>query len=139
MYPRKHVVDEYIKSTLLPELNGLTGKIISCAIEVHRNLGPGLLESIYEASLCHEFELRNIAYERQLSIPVVYKGYKSGDFRIDLIVEKKVILELKSVSRLEPVFEAQLLSYLKLMNRKVGLLINLNVPILKDCIKRIIL
>ncbi|HEY4745502.1 MAG TPA: GxxExxY protein [Desulfuromonadaceae bacterium] len=117
----------------------LTEKIIGCAIEVHRNLGPGLLESVYERALCHEFNERGMHYECQKIIPIDYKGTNLGEFRLDLLVEEKIIVELKAVERDEPVFKAQLLSYLKLTGKQLGLLINFNVPLLKDGITRVIL
>ncbi len=121
-------------------INNLTGQIIGAAIEVHRELGPGLLESIYEECLCYEFSLRNIQHIRQQSIPVNYKGAKLNcEYRIDILVEDTVILELKSVNDLQPIYEAQLLTYLKLTSLKVGLLINFNVPVLKQGIKRLML
>jgi GxxExxY protein len=92
------------------DLNKITERIIGCAIEVHRYLGPGLLESIYESAICIEFNEENLSYERQKILPVKYKYHKIGEFRIDLVVENKVVVELKSVERFDPVFEAQLLS-----------------------------
>jgi GxxExxY protein len=121
-------------------INDLTGQIIGAAIEVHKALGPGLLESVYEECLSHELGLRRIRYERQYPIPVKYKGVQLDcGYRIDLLVENLVILELKSLDSLEPVHEAQILTYLKLTGRKIGLLINFNVPVLRDGIKRLIL
>lgn len=121
-------------------INDLTGQIIGAAIEVHKALGPGLLESVYEECLAHEFDLRRIQYERQYSIPVKYKGVQLDcGYRIDLLVENLVILELKSLDSLEPIHEAQILTYLKLTGHKIGLLINFNVPVLRDGIKRLIL
>ncbi len=122
------------------DINDLTGQIIGSAIEVHKALGPGLLESAYEECLCHEFDLRGISYKRQHAIPVQYKGAKLDcGYRIDLLVDNRVILELKSVDCLELIHEAQILTYLKLTNLKVGLLINFNVPMLRDGVKRLIL
>ena len=121
------------------ELNNLTEKIIGCAIEVHRQLGPGLLESIYEKALCIELSLAGIIFERQKIVIVRYKDKKIGEFRIDILVENFIVLELKSVERSDPIFEAQLLSYMKLGNYKLGLLINFNSCLLKDGIKRMIL
>ncbi len=121
------------------DLNLLTEKIIGCAIEVHRELGPRLLESIYESALCTELDERGIVYQRQKSLPVVYKKHHVGEFRADLVVENAVVIELKSVERLDPVFEAQILSYMKLGNFKLGLLMNFNSRLLKDGIKRFIL
>ena len=121
------------------ELNKITENIIGCAIEVHRYLGPGLLESIYESAICIEFNEKNLSYERQKILPVKYKYHKVGEFRIDLVVENKVVVELKSVERFDPVFEAQLLSYMRLGEYKLGLLINFNSKLLKDGVKRMIL
>ncbi|HYE63551.1 MAG TPA: GxxExxY protein [Phycisphaerales bacterium] len=119
---------------------GLTQAIIGAAIEVHRALGPGLLESAYEACLAHEFALRSIAFKRQVEIPVLYKGIKvETAFRADFIVEGAVIVELKSAERLTPVYDAQLLTYLKLTSLPVGLILNFNTKVLTDGIKRIAL
>jgi GxxExxY protein len=118
----------------------LTGAIIAAAIEVHRRLGPGLLESAYQACLAREFALRDVAFEQEQHLPVQYKGIALDcGYRLDFLVEKKVIVELKAVDRLLPVHEAQLLTYLKLTKCKVGLLINFNVPVLMKGIKRMIL
>ena len=121
------------------DLNNLSERIIGCAIEVHRNLGPGLLESIYEKALCHEFNLNGIEYISQVTVPITYKGNNLGDCRLDLLVENNIIIELKAVDRMDAVFKAQLLSYLKMTEKKLGLLINFNVPFLKDGITRVIL
>ena len=120
-------------------LNVLTERIIGCAIEVHKNLGPGLLESIYEKALCYELKSKEIDFIPQATVPVQYKGQQLGDFRVDLLVTSSVVVELKAVDRMEPVFQAQLLSYLKMTGKRLGLLINFNVPVLKDGIKRIAL
>ena len=121
-------------------INDLTGEIIGVAIEVHKALGPGLMESVYEECLCHEFDLRRIHYKRQQALPVEYKGVKLDcGYRIDLVVEGLVILELKSVDSLQPIHEAQLLTYLKLTGLKVGLLINFNVPALREGIRRLVI
>jgi len=117
----------------------LSNIIIGAAIEVHRVLGPGLLESAYEECLCHELSLRGLSFERQRSLPINYKGIKLDcGYRLDLLAEKLVIVELKAVDKIEPVHEAQLLTYLKLSNLWLGLIINFNVPILKEGIKRIV-
>ena len=118
------------------QLNHLTKRIIGCAIEVHRHLGPGLLKSIYESALCIELKLAGLAYERQKPVPVTYKGHALGDHRLDVLVDDTVILELKSVERFDPVFEAQILSYLRMTGKPIGLLINFNTRLLKDGIKR---
>ena len=120
------------------DINRLTGEVINAAIEVHKTLGPGLLESIYEECLCHELDLRKIPYERQKELPIEYKGIKlNSNYRLDILVDKQVILEIKASDTLLPIHEAQLLTYLKLTGLKVGLLINFNVPVLKEGIKRI--
>lgn len=119
------------------ELNQLTGQIIGAAIEVHKELGPGLLESIYEECLCRELELRKIPFQNQKIIQIKYKGKQiNNDYRLDIVVDYKVILELKACEAILPIHEAQLLTYLKLTGIQIGLLINFNVPVLKDGIKR---
>ena len=128
-----------MKKDSIEVLNNITQRIIGCAIEVHRNLGPGLLESIYEKALCYEFDENRIKYKNQVLVPIVYKGHQLGEYRLDLLVEDKIIVELKAVDKINPVFEAQILSYLKITSKKLGLLINFNVSVLKDGIKRIIL
>ncbi len=122
------------------ELNRITEQIIGAAIEVHRALGPGLLESAYEECLCHELKLRGMPFERQRPLPVEYKGRKLDcGYRLDLLVADAVVVEIKAVESIEPIHEAQLLIYLKLGGWKLGLLINFNVPVLKDGIRRRIL
>ena len=122
------------------EMNKVTEQIIGASIEVHKALGPGLLESAYEECLCRELALRNIRFERQRTLPVEYKGVKLDcGYRLDLLVENAVVVEIKSVTTIEPIHEAQLLTYLKLGGWKLGLLINFNVTILKDGIRRRIL
>ncbi len=123
----------------MDEINKTTEKIIGCAIEVHRNLGPELLESVYEEAMCAELDIQGVHYQRQLAVPVNYKGRVIGDYRIDLLVEDAVVVELKSVERFDPVFEAQVLTYLKVTGKKVGLFINFNSKLLKEGIKRFIL
>ena len=121
------------------EINGLTKRIIGAALEVHRALGPGLLESAYESCLAHEFSLSSLAFERQVPLPLVYKSLPlECGYRLDFLVEKKVVLEVKAVAALEAIHQAQLVSYLKLGGWRIGLLINFNVPILKTGIKRIV-
>jgi len=118
----------------------LTNQIIASAIEVHRYLGPGLLESAYEECLCHELTLNKISFQRQVELPVEYKGINLDcGYRIDLVVDTRVILELKCVEQVLPIHKAQLLTYMKLLKIRVGLLINFNVPVLKDGINRFIL
>jgi GxxExxY protein len=123
----------------LDEINKITEKIIGCAIEVHRNLGPGLLEGVYEEAMCVEFDLQGVRYHRQVAVPVNYKGRIIGEYRLDLLVEDAVIVELKSVERHDPVFEAQILTYLRVTGKKVGLLINFDSKLLKEGIKRFVL
>lgn len=120
------------------KLNTLTEKIIGCAISIHKSLGPGLLESIYEKALCIELKHADLKFEKQKSLPVLYRGESVGDFKIDILVESQIVLELKSVERHDPVFEAQILSYMKLGNYPLGLLVNFNSTLLKNGIKRFI-
>ena len=121
------------------DINDLTGQVIGGAIEVHRILGPGLLESAYEACICVELDKRKISYERQKELPVDYKGTKLDcGYRLDIFVEKKLIVELKACEKLQSIHEAQLLTYLRLTGAKVGLLINFNVPVLKEGIKPLV-
>ena len=123
----------------MEDLNHLSGEIISAAIEVHKTLGPGFLESVYEDALCIELKHRNIPFERQVKINVQYRGQPVGEGRLDLLISKKLPVELKTVEKLAPIHQAQLLSYLKMTQLQLGLLINFNVPILKKGIKRVIL
>ena len=126
--------------TPLAELSDpLTRKIIGCAIEVHRQLGPGLLEGIYVETLVVEFEIQGLKVKRQVELPVEYKGRSIGTYRLDLLVEDTVVIEVKSVERHDPVFEAQILTYMRLTGKRVGLLINFNSKLLKDGIKRFVL
>ena len=117
--------------------NALTEKIIKCCIDVHKELGPGLMESIYEVCLIEELKENAFKVQNQVELPVYFKGKKlNKNFIIDLIVEDEIIVELKSIETILPVHEAQLVSYLKLSNKKLGLLINFNVPLLTQGIKR---
>ena len=117
------------------ELNELTGKVIGCAIEVHKALGPGLLESTYEQCLAYELSLANLRCELQKALPI---RYKDCGFRLDLVIEDQLIVEIKSIEKLQKIHEAQLLTYLKLTNLRIGLLINFNELLLKDGIKRLV-
>jgi GxxExxY protein len=120
--------------------NEITHEIIGAAIEVHKLLGPGLLESAYEECLCHEFALRKINFEKQKPVPLVYKTTKLDcGFRLDLLVENRIVVELKSVESLGPIHESIMLTYLRLSGHKLGLLINFNVTVLKDGIRRFIM
>src|SRR5262249_16014810 len=115
----------------------LTGKIIGAAIEVHKALGPGLVESIYEECLCHELRLRELKFRRQMEIPVIYKGVNLNcGHRLDLLVEDTVVLELKAIERIFPVHEAQLLTYLRMLHKPVGFILNFNVPVMRNGIVR---
>lgn len=117
----------------------LSNQIIGAAIEVHKALGPGLLESAYEECLCYELKLKELKFEKQKSLPVTYKGvHLDCGYRIDILIEDLVIVELKTVTVFEPIHKAQLLTYLKLTGLWLGLLINFNVPILKEGIRRIV-
>ena len=117
----------------------LTERIIGCAIAVHRELGPGLLEAIYEEALAIELEDQGLAFRRQVAVSAVYKGRRLGEYRLDLLVEDAVIVEVKSVERLLPLFEAQLLTYLRVTGKRIGLLMNFNTALLKNGVKRIVL
>ena len=121
------------------ELDKLSKIILDACITVHKEMGPGLLESIYEMCLLNELASRGVKVESQVSIPLTYKGVElSKDFRVDIFVENEIILEIKSVDVLLPVYEAQLISYLKLTNKRLGFLINFNVPLLKNGFRRFV-
>jgi GxxExxY protein len=123
----------------MEKLNELSGKILDSCIEVHRHTGPGLIESIYEKCLCKEFELRKINYKCQVEIPVVYKcNFIDSKLRVDLMVENEIIIELKSIEKLDKIHTAQVITYLKLTHKKLGLLINFNVQKLIEGFKRVI-
>lgn len=118
----------------------LAKKIVDSAYTVHKKLGPGLLERVYEVCFCHELSKQGLKYQRQVDIPIVYDGIVFDEgLRIDVLVEDLIICELKAVDEMNPVWEAQVLSHLKLTGNRLGLLINFNVPLIKDGIKRIIL
>jgi GxxExxY protein len=122
------------------EMNELSGAVIGKCIEVHRAMGPGLLESIYQICLCHELKLAGIPFERHVLVPVNYRGLTLDcELRADIVVDKRLVLELKSIEKILPVHEAQLLTYMRLGGWKLGLLINFNVPVLTDGIKRRVL
>ncbi len=120
-------------------INKITEQIIACAIEVHKNLGPGFLESVYEEALCIELDLRGIQYQRQMEIDIEYKGHLIKGQRLDLLVEHSVIVENKAVSEVLPIHKMILMSYLKATQKRVGLLINFHERLLKDGIHRILL
>jgi GxxExxY protein len=120
-------------------LNALSSEVIGAAIDVHQALGPGLLESAYEMALCHELGLRGLHYERQKLLPLIYKGIAvEPGYRLDLLVEGRLIIELKAVDRLSEVHEVQVLTYLRLTGLNLGLLINFNVPILIQGVRRVV-
>jgi GxxExxY protein len=122
------------------EIEGLAKEIVDAAFKVHKELGPGLLESVYEACLTHELRKRGLKVDTQLELPVRYETVRLDiGFRLDLLVENEIIVELKAVEIMIPLFEAQLLTYLKLTGKRLGLLINFNVPLIKNGIKRLIL
>ncbi len=121
------------------EMNRLCKIILDACIEVHREIGPGLLESVYELCLMRELQLRKINVQNQVTIPLFYKGFElSKEFKIDVLVEKEIVVEIKSVEVMLPVFEAQIISYLKLTNKKLGFLVNFNVPLLKNGFRRFV-
>ena len=122
------------------ETEQAAAKVMDAAFSVHRWLGPGLLEAVYEVCLCHELAKLQIPFQRQLELPVVYDGIRlDAGLRLDLLVADSVIVELKAVDKMNPLYEAQLLTYLKLTGKRLGLLINFNVALLKDGLKRIVL
>jgi GxxExxY protein len=121
------------------ELNKLTGQILDSCITVHKEMGPGLLESVYELCLMKEFDMRGIKASNQVLIPLFYKNFElSKQFKIDILVEDEIIIEIKSCETMIPVFEAQTISYLKLSNKKIGILVNFYVKYLKDGYKRLV-
>jgi GxxExxY protein len=114
--------------------------IVNCAYTVHKALGPGLLESIYEVCFCHELTKQGLSIRRQVTLPIIYDGIKFDEgLRLDVLVEELIICELKAVEEMNPVFIAQLISYLKLAEKRIGFLINFNVPLIKNGIKRVVL
>ena len=121
------------------DINQLSSKIIGAAIEVHNSLGPGLLESAYEKCLCHELKLRGLSFENQKPLALSFKGEKLDcGYRLDIVVEKAIIVEMKSCEKIEPIHKAQLLTYLKLSGLSLGLVLNFNVPMMRDGITRIV-
>jgi len=125
---------------MMMDIEEIGKQVVDAAYQVHTTLGPGLLESSYETCLAHELSLRNLSFELQKSLPINYKGLKlSAGYRIDIIVESQIIIELKSVELLQPIHKAQLLTYLKLSGCTLGYLINFNVPLLKDGLRRVVL
>jgi GxxExxY protein len=127
--------------TPLPaETEAVAKTVLDGAFAVHRALGPGLMEGVYETCLCHEMHKRNLPFERQLVLPILYDGVRlDAGLRLDVLADQRVIVELKAVEKMIPLYEAQLLTYLKLTGHRLGLLINFNVPVLKEGIRRVIL
>ena len=118
----------------------LTERVIGCAIEVHRHLGPGLLEGLYEDCLCHELAQLGIGHRRQVDLPIIYKGVRlDGSYRLDLVVEDRLVVELKAIDRILSVHEAQLLTYLRISGHRSGLILNFNHAVLKNGIRRLVL
>ncbi len=129
---RYEPLEEYLKH--------ITSQIVSIAFDIHKQLGPGLLESVYEKCFCYELECREIKYSRQTSVPIFYNGLKIADgLKLDILVEDQIIIELKAQELFHPVWQAQLLSYLKLTKKRLGYIINFHTPLMKDGIKRMIL
>lgn len=117
----------------------LANQIFNACLDVHKQLGPGLLESVYEFALVKEFQLREIFVQYQVKVPLVYKGFQTGkEFYIDVLVEKEIVIEAKAIDLIHPVHQAQLLSYLKLSDKRIGFLVNFNVVLLKDGFKRMV-
>ena len=137
--PESAETAEVISGSRVSRLDRLTEQIIGAAIEVHRNTGPGLMESVYEECLCYELSQLGLSFQRQVHLPISYKGIKLDcGFKMDLLVEDSIVLELKTVDQLLPIHSAQLLTYFKLSGKKVGLLLNFNEPILKKGLKRLV-
>lgn len=129
-----------IKIFSLAELNKISGQIVDAALEIHKTLGPGLLESVYETCLAHELMQRGLRIERQVPIPVVYKGVRLDvGFRIDILVEKCLVVELKATDQILPIHEAQILTYLKLTKNRIGLILNFNVVLMKNGTQRVMI
>ena len=124
---------------VMMNMNQLSSKILGAAIEVHKTLGPGLLESAYEECLCHELSIQGLLFEKQKPLSIDYKGKKLDcGYRLDIVVEKAIIIELKSCEKIEPIHKAQLLTYLKLSGLNLGLILNFNEPLMRDGIVRIV-
>jgi len=133
------MIEEKNKITGRQELDALSKEIVDACITVHKLMGPGLLESVYELCLFKELELRNISVVNQKIVPLIYKNFElSKDYKIDLLVEDEIVIELKAVEEILPVHEAQIISYLKLADKRLGFLVNFNVPLMKTGIKRFV-
>jgi GxxExxY protein len=136
---RKIKIKRKIMNTKIKSLNTITKSIIGSATEVHKNLGPGLLEQVYERALCHELKLNSLQYKKQIEVPVYYKGINLGDYCLGLLVENEVIVEIKAVDGDDSLSEARMKTFLKVTGKTLGLLINFNVPVLGKGIRKIIL
>ncbi len=140
--PQNHEDSKNHKNKFAPidkETEGIAKKIVDAAYAVHSNLGPGLLEKVYEICFCHELKKRGLKYQRQIDIPIEYEGLRFEEgLRLDVLVEDSIICELKAMDTLNPVWEAQILSHLKLTGKRLGFLINFNVSRLKDGVKRFV-
>lgn len=129
-----------LSSPISPKEERIATDIVDAAYTVHKNLGPGLIESVYEICFCHELSKRNLSFQRQVMIPIIYDGVTLAEtLRLDVLVEDLVICELKATETVLPVYLSQLLTYLKLANKRLGFLINFNVPTIKQGIKRVVL
>ena len=139
--PSSPLLDQLLSKTTEPEdqVDQTARAVIGAAIEVHRHLGPGLQEPLYAPALHIELSLRKIPFETEVLLPVHYKGHPVGKRKIDLLIDKCLVVELKSVEALSPIHKAQLICYLRLLRKQLGLLINFNVPLLKDGVKRVVL
>lgn len=139
--PQRHIEhdEERMYESIPTQVEEIATRVLDAAFAVHRALGPGLLESVYESCMCHELSKAGIPFQRQLSLPIIYDAIKiDGGLRLDLLVDEVVICELKAVERVLPIHEAQILTYLKLSNLRLGLILNFNVALLKDGIRRIV-
>lgn len=139
--PTSPYLDALLSTTTEPseDLDRLAHAVIGAAIEVHRHLGPGLLEPLYEEAFCIELNLRRVSFRRQPKVPVSYKGKRIGKNKLDVLVENRLVVELKAVECLAPIHSAQVISYLRITGHRLGLLINFNVPVLKEGLKRVVL
>jgi GxxExxY protein len=130
-------VEQKYENTEIERIHGITERIIGCAIEVHRVLRAGLYEAVYRSALTTEFDAAGLAYKREVRLPALYKGRQVGNYRIDFVVEDQGVVEIKSVERMHPIFETQVLTYLRVARKRIGLLINFNSRLLKDGVKRL--
>ena len=143
IYNSRYIQDMHQQAkadALPPELNAISGKIVAAAVQIHRRLGPGLLENVYESCMAYELQKRGLTVRRQVVVPITYDELQFDEaYRLDLLVEEKVVVELKAVTRINPVHEAQLLTYMKLTGHRLGLLLCFNNALMKQGIKRLVL